>query len=717
MTVSSLPGTQFVDAVLSPSFLFYTSPLIREGASAETRSFPENGRLPVGGAQLQGTEVVLDGEGRVDLAAVLGRTSPVKTQGLLVGSLDASEEGTVLLGAGADWWWSCRVNGDLVFDRSLSFADGNRKGSFSKLDWIFPVRLRKGPNLVVFQIASGSGWRISTGVLSSYIRNQDASKPLPCRLEEVLSTWLHPIRSLVSSDVTDHGAIVSYEVESDHPVGLRYRARGSEEWKSFWRSSSSGRQVFRLGDLEADTDYEARPMRIAYRGDRFEVEACAESVTFRSAASPVSSDAEADPPYAIPAHEGLALFGTTSESPVSFRVGDPIDFYFTLRCADRAKVPASLFLTWEIHGDDGQRSFGFDPISLSCPVHLRCSLSRPGFVRVQARLTDCSCSFPSLPELSFDGGAGADVAEIRPASSAPADLDAYWRRQRERLSAVPLKAEVVPLADRRFPDGTEVPEGLDAFAVRVECAGPAPVTGYLTAPSAPGRYPARCHFDGYSTVPQRSHRGPLQGWVCFHVNAHGYELGREDGYYADYFKRFEKDGFGYGLSPAENADPDTAYFNGMALRVMRAFDYLKTRPDWNGKDLVAIGGSQGGLQAIWAASLVEGLTFCDTSITWCSNVAGASLDKRMAGWHPGYVRGLDYYDTCFHAARIPASCRVSVTRAGLGDYTCPPSGVTAMYNSISAPKSIGYYQNSEHMYVPDPPCYVRSERTGTVALA
>ena len=145
----------------------------------------------------------------------------------------------------------------------------------------------------------------------------------------------------------------------------------------------------------------------------------------------------------------------------------------------------------------------------------------------------------------------------------------------------------------------------------------------------------------------------------------------------------------------------------MALRVMRAFDYIKTLPEWNGRDLIATGGSQGGLQAIWAASLVSGVTRCETSIVWCSNIAGAMLDNRLPGWHPQYVRGLDYYDTVFHAARIPTTCFVDFERIGLGDYTCPPSGVTVVYNAVRGPKRAAYYQNSTHPYVPPEPSIFR----------
>ncbi len=51
-----------------------------------------------------------------------------------------------------------------------------------------------------------------------------------------------------------------------------------------------------------------------------------------------------------------------------------------------------------------------------------------------------------------------------------------------------------------------------------------------------------------------------------------------------------------------------------------------------------------------------------------------------------------------HIAR--AKCRVEITRAGLGDYTCPPSGLALFYNAIKSPKSITWVQGSRHGHTP-----------------
>ena len=42
-----------------------------------------------------------------------------------------------------------------------------------------------------------------------------------------------------------------------------------------------------------------------------------------------------------------------------------------------------------------------------------------------------------------------------------------------------------------------------------------------------------------------------------------------------------------------------------ALRVMRSLQFVKSLPQWDGKNLQANGGSQGGLQTVWAAALAS----------------------------------------------------------------------------------------------------------------
>ena len=580
----------FVSATLSPVWKLFVSKVIPEDAPASISSVPDTYTLP-SGEVLKPVDVVFEEE-RANLNKILGRLVPVGTCGLLVGVLEAEDDGVVIYGAGADWWWTCSVNGEEVFGRPRSkYPNGNARGTMLKTDWVFPIRVRKGANTIAFHLQSGTFWSIGTGII-----------PL------------------------------------------------------------AGGQV-QISDFK-------------FQISEFEV---------------------AD----------LQLIGNTTRDPLSYHVGEEMEFVFSIKDPRAATTGRPLFLVWNRRGDDGMLASGFEQISLEKPVRVRTSISRPGFVHMLASVTSIPTPSDASQLMQFEGGAGADIASLTPAAKCPDDFDAFWTRQRALLDAVPLDAEVRPWIGTCFPDGVKIPDSLRISLVKVACAGDHPVTAFLSAPKAEGKYPVRVVFDGYCKEPKLSHRMMTEGVITLHVNAHGYDFFRDQAYYDAFFAPYERDVPAYGMSPKENSDPETAYFRGMALRVMRAFDFAKTLPGWNGRDLIATGGSQGGLQAIWAASLVTGLTRCETSITWCSNMAGATLDKRLPGWHPEYVRGLDYFDTVFHAARIPASCFVDFERIGLGDYTCPPSGVTMVYNAVRGPKRAAYYQNSTHVYVPPEPAIFR----------
>ncbi len=405
----------------------------------------------------------------------------------------------------------------------------------------------------------------------------------------------------------------------------------------------------------------------------------------------------------------LKFDGVTDKSPVSYRPGEKMKFVFNLEYGQELPEGTQFYVQWTRSGDDGLSRTGFEPIAEGRPVKIATSIDRPGFVRVQAVLTDVTgrrfnymLNNERMASHVFEGGAGAAVDDILPANEEPADFDAFWAGCKGELAKVPLNPVVVDVPTNRIPAKFAATHRLQA--VTVPCAGPRPVTGFLIVPAgAKARsLPVVVSFDGYGEGGQGAYPDAWMYEVAnakihFHVNAHGYELMREDAYYKDFFAKIPS----YAFDIEENMKPETCYFHGMALRVVRAFDFVKTLPEWNGRDLIAQGGSQGGLQTSWAGSLVEGLTECRPSVTWCSDIDGTSVG-RQGGWRPDFRPGLAYYDTVFHARRIPASCRLEITRAGLGDYVCPPSGLAAQYNAANCPKSIVWMQNSTHMFVPSP---------------
>ena len=419
--------------------------------------------------------------------------------------------------------------------------------------------------------------------------------------------------------------------------------------------------------------------------------------------------------------------GVTDKNPLFYKPGEKIVFTLTPQRVEGELPADEYFLWWKRSGDDGVIAAGQVPFT-KAPFVYETKIDKPGFVRLEAYVVDKAgrryvkkfTGDARTPEgkaamnrferekknVFFDGGAGVEIDKLA-THPEPQDFDAFWQRQFARLDRVPLKAEKVEL-----PCGNPKAR---IFAVSITCAGLRPVTGYLTVPKAVDEgktFPCRLETHGYNGD-RFNHDAPNYAGdseIVLNINAHGLKLPAFGATEADRKAlRWEcrSHDMTYAFDPQQNADPEVAYFNGMVLRVKRALQYLKTVKGWNGKDLLASGGSQGGLQTIWAAGCGEGVTRAMSGITWCCDLyTSGKLRKDPAnklagdGWYIAWTEGMGYYDAANFAKRIPQSCLTEITRAGLGDYCCPPTGLAKLWNNIPGNKKILWVQGSEHGYVP-----------------
>ncbi len=424
--------------------------------------------------------------------------------------------------------------------------------------------------------------------------------------------------------------------------------------------------------------------------------------------------------WAGPLDKAVLHGETDKRRAIEYAVGEEMVFTLSLQWAGEIDPQAGYCIEWSRSGDDGKTDRGKSPLPLKSPLVIRTRIDQPGFVRIQACVKDAKgktyqkqfLGDTSTPEgqralnafersdrrVFFDGSAGAEVEKLQTAAL-PKDFDGFWESRLRRLAKVPLEPTV-----REYP--SKDPK-VRCFSFSVPCAGPRPATGVMTIPvDTSKKYPAFMGVHGYGArfVLEVPTSGPHDR-IWTYLDAHGYDIGREPEYYDEFYESVKSNGKTFGLdSQWQNQSTNTCYFGGMIYRIARALEFIRSLPEWNGRDLTVQGGSMGGLQTIWAAGIDPKVTLANSSITWCCDMGGRESAGRIRDpWGVGETAALRYFDPVNLARRIPDTCRVNILRAGLGDYCCPPSGLSILWNNLTAPKQINWVQGSTHGYVPPEP--------------
>ncbi|MFA7171832.1 MAG: acetylxylan esterase [Kiritimatiellia bacterium] len=380
----------------------------------------------------------------------------------------------------------------------------------------------------------------------------------------------------------------------------------------------------------------------------------------------------------------------TDRPDAIYKKGENITFFAGVLADGRAVSGKNV--QYAVTGDGNLRTNGvFISTEKLYPVTVK--LDFPGWVRIKYTLLKDDGTLEKIlnarqKEVALVGEIGAmvDPLEIKAAGEEPQDFDAFWQAARKELDAVPLKAVMVPVEL-----GPVRREKVACYDVKVDCAGGMPVSGYLAKPvgAKPKSLPAIVTFQGagVSTAPRPLHEAEM-GAIALSVNAHGIDNGKP----VEFYRHLSTNElYRYPYKDMDNRDK--FYFRGMYMRAMRALDYIKSLPEWDGENLVVKGGSQGGGQSIAAAGLDPQVTLCIAGVPALSEHSGPlAKPPRQAGWPRLY--GVDangrpnneavcktaaYFDNIYFAKRIKAECYFST---GFLDTSCAPTGVFAAYNNL-----------------------------------
>jgi cephalosporin-C deacetylase-like acetyl esterase len=276
-------------------------------------------------------------------------------------------------------------------------------------------------------------------------------------------------------------------------------------------------------------------------------------------------------------------------------------------------------------------------------------------------------------------GAAVVPWRLQPSVARPGDFDEFWDAKLKALAAIPINPEITPTA-------TDKP-GVQLYTIKLASVG-SHAQGYLAKPAKEGKFPALVIYEWagvHALQPGTVTDRAAEGWLTFNVDSHDLAPSEATGVTPEY--------------PAiGNGDRERSYFLNMYLRDSRAIDYIASRPDWDGKTIVAMGTSMGGQQSLVAAGLNPKVT-----AVMVNEPAGADSNGDLHGRKPGYPKWPSdnrqamqtalYFDTVNFASRIKAPV---VAAMGFIDIIVPPVGVWIALNQVPGPKEAIPMVDSNH---------------------
>lgn len=371
----------------------------------------------------------------------------------------------------------------------------------------------------------------------------------------------------------------------------------------------------------------------------------------------------------------------TDKNPVSYKLGEEITF--TVFAREDGKNITCENVKWEMQGDDGGIVKGFASITESKPLTVKYTLKRAGFVHL-----NCVAMGENGEEIKdfepLDSSAGVNVLELAYSDTLPEDFQNYWAEIEKTVADFQIELEYF----KEKEDNKR--EGFKEYELRVKTPWGRPASGFITIPLGGEKYSIRISFLGYGV--HVAHYEYDENMICGCFNAHGFE----NGYWEDIEKKYSKELANYGFNNEENASNKNTYFRNMMVRNLMALKYMKSLPEWNGKDILSVGGSQGALQAITVAAHDKDVTEVMAYKPWFCDLNSVN-EGYLRGWRPDFAEGLRYFDTVAQAMQL--KCPITI-ECYLGDYVCPPKTVMALYNSIKSEKSIKFIQSARHSYFP-----------------
>jgi cephalosporin-C deacetylase len=312
----------------------------------------------------------------------------------------------------------------------------------------------------------------------------------------------------------------------------------------------------------------------------------------------------------------------------------------------------------------------------------------PGFRQLVVKTEYQGKTYSSQVKIGFS------PEKIAPTVALPADFIAFWEEAKTQAAKVPMDARLTYLPEHSTTT-------IDVYLVNLQNYKQGQrLYGYLCKPKAPGKYPVLFSPPGAGVKPASpSTFFAEQGFISLSIEIHGLSPMLD----SDTYKNISNAFGDYMFNKLD--DRDNYYYKSVYLGCVRSVDYLCSLPEFDGKNVVVTGGSQGGALAIVTAALDKRVKALASFYPALCDLTGY-LHGRAGGWPhllspryaattntPAKISTIGYYDVVNFARQITVPGFYSW---GYNDNTCPPTSVYAAVNAVKAPKTIAITPISGH---------------------
>ena len=295
---------------------------------------------------------------------------------------------------------------------------------------------------------------------------------------------------------------------------------------------------------------------------------------------------------------------------------------------------------------------------------------------------------------------GFSADKIEPFTKEPADFTDFWNKNISDMRQFPLtytKEKAVEYCTDK----------IDCYLVKVTLnSRQQAVYAYLFYPKNAQK--ASCPVvlcppgAGIKTIkePLRHKYYAENGCIRMEMEIHGLDPRLPKETFDDMARAFNGRENGYLYNGLESRD--RYYMKRVYLSLIRCIDLLTSLPEWDGRNVIVQGGSQGGALALVAAGLDSRVTQCIVNHPALSDMAAYSAGR--TGGYPHFnkvdgmfteenMRTMAYYDVVNFARHVTADTYMTW---GYNDNTCPPTTSYAVWNTLTCPKESLITPINEH---------------------